>query len=149
MKKGIDYVAVGVGALIFNKEGKIFLSLRGREARNESGKWEFPGGGVEFGDTLKDTIKREIKEEFGFEIKVIELLDVCDHIIPEEKQHWVSPSFICAIKSGAPKILEPKKCDDIGWFTIDEILKLPLTIITRYNLESLRKKYPKGNPNYI
>jgi len=38
MKKGVDYIGIGVGALIVNKEGKLFLAMRGKETRNESGK---------------------------------------------------------------------------------------------------------------
>ena len=121
MKKGIDYIGVGVGAIIVNKKGELFLAKRGREARNESGKWEFPGGGVEFGDTLKDTLKREMREEYGIEIEPGKLLDVCDHIISAEHQHWVSPSFICSLTKGEPKILEPHKCEEIGWFSVEEI----------------------------
>ena len=62
MKKGVDYIGVGVGAVIFNSEGKVFLSKRGPKARNEVGTWEFPGGGVEFGEKLADALVREIKE---------------------------------------------------------------------------------------
>jgi 8-oxo-dGTP pyrophosphatase MutT (NUDIX family) len=65
MKKGIDYIGVGVGAVIFNREGPVFLARRGKQARNESGKWEFPGGGVEFGETLEHALAREILEEYG------------------------------------------------------------------------------------
>lgn len=141
MKKGVDYIGVGVGAIIVNKEGKLFLAKRGREVRNESGRWEFPGGGVEFGDTLENTLKREMKEEYGIDIKVGELLDVYDHIIPEEHQHWVSPTYICTIIKGKPKILEPHKCDKIGWFTAEEIAKMHLSIITKYNFENFVKRY--------
>lgn len=136
MKKGVDYIGVGVGALIVNDEGKLFLAKRGREVRNETGKWEFPGGGVEFGDTLEATLKREIMEEYGFEIEPIQLLDVCDHIISDEHQHWVSPSYICRVISGTPKILEPHKCDEIGWFSTDEIRKMQLSLVSRYNFEN-------------
>ncbi|MEK7123141.1 MAG: NUDIX domain-containing protein, partial [Patescibacteria group bacterium] len=104
MKKGIDYIGVGAGAVIFSLEGKVFLARRGKEAGNESGKWEFPGGGVEFNETLEHALVREVMEEYGFEIEVQELLDVGDHIIPAEKQHWVSPTFICSVKSGTPGI---------------------------------------------
>ncbi len=48
MRKGVDYIGVGVGGVIFNDEGKVFLAKRGAAARNEAGKWEFPGGAVEF-----------------------------------------------------------------------------------------------------
>ena len=147
MKKGVDYIGVGVGAVVIEK-GKVFITLRGKKARNEVGKWEIPGGGVEFGETLKDAIKREIKEENDFDIEIVELLGVNDHIIKEEKQHWVSPTFICKIKSGVPKIMESDKCEAIGWFTLDEASKLPLSIVTKYDIELLKNKYPAGLPDF-
>lgn len=146
MQRGIDYIGVGVGAAIFNSEGKLFLTLRGKKAKNERGKWEIPGGSVEFGETLEDAIIREIKEEHGIDIKMIELLDVCNHIIPNEHQHWVSPTYICKITRGEPIILEPEKCDATGWFTREEAVKLPLSIVTKYDLIQLAKKHPDGFP---
>ena len=143
MKKGIDYIGVGVGAVIMDDEGKVFLAKRGKNVRNESGKWVFPGGGVEFGEHVEDTIVREIKEELEIDIEVVELLCVNNNIIPTEKQHWISPCFICKITSGTPQILEPEKCDDIGWFTVEEALKLPLSLATSSDLESLKKKLEK------
>jgi mutator protein MutT len=140
MKKGVDFIGVGVGAIIVNNEGKLFLAKRGAEVRNESGKWEFPGGGVEFGDTLEATLKREIMEEYGVEIIVGELLDVCDHIIPDEHQHWVSPSYICSVAQGEPKICEPHKCEEIGWFSPAEIQKMDLSIVSKFNFENYFKK---------
>jgi mutator protein MutT len=139
MKKGIDYIGVGVGAVIVDAQGKIFLAKRGKEARNESGKWEFPGGAVEFGEALEQALVREVREEYGFEVEVQELLDVVNHIIPDEKQHWVSPTFLCRPKGGTPRIREPHKCDEIGWFELDEIPVEKLTIASRKSLESLRK----------
>jgi 8-oxo-dGTP diphosphatase len=121
MKRGIDYIGVGVGAVIINDQGKLFLSKRGPLSKNERGLWEFPGGSVEFGETLANALKREMLEEYGIQIEVGELLDIVDHILPEEKQHWVSPTFICHIIQGEPAILEPGKCSQIGWFAPDEI----------------------------
>src|SRR4030042_6205967 len=91
LRRGIDYIGVGVGAVIVDASGRIFLSRRGQAARNERDLWEFPGGAVEFGEKLTDALKREMCEEYGIEIDVGELLDVVDHILPGEGQHWVSP----------------------------------------------------------
>lgn len=143
MKKGVDYIGVGVGAIIANDQGKVFLSLRGREARNERGKWEFPGGGLEFMESFESGLKREIKEEYDIDIEVYEMLDVQNHVIHEEKQHWVSPSFICKYLSGTATIMEPHKCDEIGWFSITEIAEKDLSIITKQNLNSLRSNKNK------
>jgi len=139
MKKGIDYIGVGAGAIIFNKEGKIFLAKRGAEARNETHRWEFPGGGVEFGETLENALVREIREEFGFVVDVVQLLDVVNHILPEEKQHWVSPTYLCRYKNGKPSIKEPLKCEEIGWFNIDAIPSKDLSRASQKSLQSLRK----------
>ncbi|MHB8845194.1 MAG: NUDIX domain-containing protein [Nitrospirota bacterium] len=139
MKKGIDYIGVGAGAIIFNDNEELFLAKRGREARNEKLRWEFPGGSVEFGETLADALRREILEEYGFSIDVVRLLDVVDHILPEEKQHWVSPTFLCRYKNGTPSIREPHKCDDIGWFRLDAIPSKDLTLASRKSLESLER----------
>jgi 8-oxo-dGTP diphosphatase len=140
MQVGIDYIGVGVGAIIFDADGRVFLAKRGAEAQNERYRWEFPGGSVEFGEKLERAIKREILEEYGFEITVEKLLDVIDHIIPHEQQHWISPVFICKIKGGKPRIREPLKCDEIGWFELDQIPVPNLTSASQKSLEILRGK---------
>jgi len=133
MKRGVDYIGVGVGAVLQDGQGRVFLSRRGPQAKNERGLWEFPGGSVEFGETLAHALQREMREEYGIEIEVGELLDVVDHILPEEGQHWVSPTYICKLAAGDPSIREPSKCIEIGWF--DPRQAPPeLTQITRLNL---------------
>ena len=144
MTKGIDYIGVGVGALIINDEGKCLIAKRGYKAKNERGLWEIPGGGVEFGETFREAIIREVREEIGIEIEVGVLLELCDHILPEEHQHWVSPTFFARIVSGTPQIMEPEKCDEIGWFTLDEAEKLPLSQVTQHDIHALRRRFPDG-----
>jgi 8-oxo-dGTP diphosphatase len=144
MKKGIDYIGVGAGAIIFNKDGALFLAKRGKESRNEKHKWEFPGGSVEFGETLENALMREVREEFGFVIEVVQLLDVVNHILPGEKQHWVSPTYLCRYRNGKPRIREPHKCEDIGWFTLDAIPINELTTASRKSLGSLKKYLSAG-----
>jgi mutator protein MutT len=128
----VDYIGVGVGGIILNDQGRCFLAQRGPQAKNERGLWEFPGGSVEFGEKLADALQREMREEYGIEIRVGGLLDVVDHILPEEGQHWVSPTFLCTITGGEPSIREPGKCAEIGWF-FPEQMPADLTRITREN----------------
>lgn len=135
MIRGVDYIGVGVGALIVNQNGEVFLARRGPKAKNERGLWEFPGGSVEFGETLVQSLVREMQEEFGIIIQIEQLLDVVDHILPEENQHWVSPSYICTIQSGIPTIREPEKCSEIGWFNPHQ-MPTDLTQISRANLKN-------------
>jgi len=134
MKKGIDYIGVSVGVMIFNEKGELFLSKRSQNCTNEKGYWEIPGGSVEFGEKLIDAIKREMKEEYGVEIEILKQFPAADHIIPEEKQHWVPTTFLCTIKNNkTPTIIEPTKCDAIGFFLLSN-LPQPLSIITKLDI---------------
>jgi mutator protein MutT len=99
----------------------VFLARRGPGARNEAGRWEFPGGTVEFGETLEETVRREFREEYGMEVEVTGLLGVADHLLPEEGQHWVSVSYAARHVGGVPEIREPGKCTEIGWFDADAL----------------------------
>jgi 8-oxo-dGTP pyrophosphatase MutT (NUDIX family) len=76
---------------------------------------------VEFGERLADALRREVREEYGIKIAVGELLDVADHILAAERQHWVSPSYICRILSGTLSIRESGKCSAIAWFAPDDV----------------------------
>jgi 8-oxo-dGTP diphosphatase len=85
---------------------------------------------VEFGERLADALR--------IEIAVGELLDVADHLLPAEGQHWVSPSCICRVVSGTPSSRELDKCSAIAWFVPDEI-PAELTEVTRVNLANYLK----------
>ena len=134
-----------MGAVIVDDRGRLFLARRGPAAKNERGLWEFPGGAVEFGETLAEALLREMREEYGIEIRVGDLLDVVDHILLDEGQHWVSPAFICTIADGEPAILEVAKCTEIGWFEPDEVPE-DLTQITRVNLAHYRQRLAEQEP---
>jgi mutator protein MutT len=140
MIKGIDYIGVSAGAMIINDQGEIFLAQRGPKAKNERSCWENPGGGVEFSETLEGAVKREIMEEYGAEIEILKQFPAEDHLIPEERQHWVATTFLAKFKNGSiPKIMEPEKCSVIGWFKLDN-LPTPLSIITKLDFKHHAKE---------
>ncbi len=140
MIAGRDYIGVGVGAMVFDAEGRVFLSQRGPQAKNERGFWEFPGGSVEYGETLIAAIQREFREEYELEIKVIDLLGVADHILVEERQHWVSPTFIARHVGGTPKIVEPTKCTAMGWFLLSALPE-PLSAVSVEDVRTYFARY--------
>ena len=137
---GKDYIGVGVGAMVFDGAGRVFMAQRGPQAKNERGSWEFPGGTVEFGERLEEAIRREFREEYGMAIDIGELLGISDHILPDERQHWVSPTYIARHAGGEPRILEPQKCAAIGWFALDA-LPAPLSLVTVDGLRWYRQKH--------
>ncbi len=146
MQQGVDYVGVSAGTMLLNDKGEVFLSKRSRKSRNERGHWETPGGSVEFGETLAETAKREMMEEYGVEIEIIERFPAYDHLLPDEKQHWVATTFLAHLKSGqVPKIMEPDKCDAIGWFALDK-LPVPLSRIAQADLREYKKRQVAREP---
>lgn len=128
MKPGKDYIGVGCGAVILNKNNEILLQLRNKAPEKEY--WSIPGGKVEMFETLEEAIKREVKEETDVNVEVIDCLGICNHIVTNEETHWVSPSFLCKIVEGEPKIMEPTKHLDMKWFSLDNLPE-KLTITTK------------------
>ena len=135
MKPGKDYIGVGCGAFIVNEKGELLLQQRNRDP--EKGFWSIPGGKVEWMETFEDAVKREVKEECDVEITVEKLLGICDHIVKQENQHWVSPSFLCKIKKGEPKIMEPSKHLDMKWFNLNSLPE-NITITTQHAVNSYK-----------
>ena len=86
MKKGKDYIGVGGGCLILNDKNEVLLIRRAGEVRNEAGYWSKPGGGVKFGETAEEAMKREMKEELDIEIEIIGYLPHTDHIIKKQER---------------------------------------------------------------
>lgn len=144
MIAGRDYIGVGVGAIVFNAEGHVLLARRGAGAKNEKGYWEFPGGEVEFGETLIDAIHRELREEYSIEVRVIETLGTFDHILKEDHEHWVSITYIARLSNGIAKIIEPAKCTSIGWYPLTA-LPNPLSVISIDNYKRYSEKYDLEN----
>ncbi|MCX6798951.1 MAG: NUDIX domain-containing protein [Candidatus Diapherotrites archaeon] len=136
---GVDFIGVGVGVMVRNKKGEVLLGLRTKNARNEAGKWTFPGGALEFGETLEQCAVREAKEEFGITVKPLRLLAVIDHIIPDEKQHWCNPVLEAKIVRGAPRVIEPHKTSGFAWFPVGA---LPRNITS--NLKIFFRKVKSG-----
>ena len=128
MKIGKDYIGVGVGAFILNDKGEVLLQKRAVPAEKDC--WCIPGGRLEWYEKLEAAVVRETKEETDLDIEIVKLLGICNHIIEMEKSHWVAVSYLCKVKSGVAKIMEPNKASDLGWFPIDN-LPDKLTITTK------------------
>src|ERR1700753_3073280 len=110
MKAGRDCIGVGVGVVIRDDQGRVFLAQRGPQARNERGSWEFPGGELGYGETLEHAVRRELDEEYGLSVEINAQLGALDHILPAEGQHWVSVTYLARAAGGEPTIREPGKC---------------------------------------
>jgi len=139
MDKGKDYIGVSCGTIIFNKEGKVLIGQRGSAARDDEGIWDFPGGAVEYGELGEHAIEREVEEEFGIGIEVIELINLVQVIEPEK--HWIGPAYVAKLVRGEVKILEKDKFKDFKWADISKVKDMKLTTPGRQNLEAYEERY--------
>ncbi|KKP98184.1 MAG: MutT/NUDIX family protein [Candidatus Moranbacteria bacterium GW2011_GWE1_36_7] len=142
-KIGKHCIGVGCGALIFNDKKEVLLMKRSKNSKNQALWWSQPGGAVDFNEKAIVATKREIKEELGIDIDIWAEVPHIDHVLKKEQQHWMAIPFLAKIKKGVPKIMEPNKCDEIGWFALDN-LPSKLTQTTKGTIKSyLEKKYIK------
>ena len=93
---------VGVGAVILNDRGEVVLIRRGQEPR--LGEWSIPGGRLEWGETVRDGIIREVREETGLDVEVAALVDVVDSVTRDASgeivRHYVLIDFLVRPLSG-------------------------------------------------
>jgi len=95
---------VGIGGVIID-EGRALLIRRGSEPLR--GHWAIPGGTLELGESLEAGVARELLEETGVEVRVLELIEVFDRIFPSDlddgrgpKFHYVIVDYLCERVSG-------------------------------------------------
>lgn len=98
-RKAVPHNDIAV-ALIFNDEGKILIQRRPEEGLL-GGLWEFPGGKRERGETLEETCLREIREELGITIEILEPFHHLSHAYTHFKITMYA--YTCRIKSGIPR----------------------------------------------
>ena len=123
MKKGFDYIGVGVCCLCHDGKKNIVLLKRGKNARDEHGNWDIVGGGIEFGDGIEKTIRKEVMEELGSEVVSCEFLGYYDAHREYQGQptHWVQLAFKVLVNQDKVKLNEPHKFDELRWFRLDAL----------------------------
>ena len=128
-KRGIDYIGVGVGAVIINSKNEILLLLRKKPP--EADYWTIPGGAVEWFETCEDALIRECREEIGAKVKIVKLLTVVDHIVRDEGIHWISSEYLVKLMSPV-KIsnFEKTESQKMKWFPISHLPE-KITLTTR------------------
>ena len=111
---------ITVTAAVLSKGNKIFLARRNSESKH-AGKWEFPGGKMEQGESVEQCLIREIKEEFSINIAVNEFFTESIHEYEDAKIRllayritWVSGKMI------------PKDHDRLAWVPPDKLLDYDL-----------------------
>lgn len=129
---------IGVGAIII-KNGKVLLGKR--KNSHGDGTWSFPGGHLEFGESVEDSAKRETKEETGLMIDSFEKSVFTNDVFEEENKHYVTLYAIAKISEGEPVVAEPEKCEEWKWFDWDNLpnpLFVPIENLLKQNFNPFK-----------
>ena len=121
---------VGVGACVF-KDDEVLLVKRGKPPLART--WSLPGGGVKPSENLKDAVIREVKEECGIDIEVIDLIKEFEYIEREDdgrvKYHYIVFDFKALYKGGT--LFSSSDALDARWVPLDKLPDFGITIAVK------------------
>ena len=112
---------ITVVAALIEKDGKYLIARRSTGSSDVLGKWEFPGGKVEQGETFAQALMRELNEEMEMNVKILDN----DFYMSIHHQY---PDFAITMHSFIVKVSDPtfvmKEHLDFKWLNVDELLSL-------------------------
>lgn len=124
---------VRVAAAVIRDHNRIFATARGYGVFK--GKWEFPGGKIETGETSQEALKREIREELATEIEVGELIDTIEYDYPDF--HLTMECFWGKVVNGE---LELKEHEAAKWLTRENLYSVEWLPADVQLIEKIKEK---------
>jgi ADP-ribose pyrophosphatase YjhB (NUDIX family) len=128
-----DRPVVGVGGVVI-ENGRALLIKRGSEPL--LGQWSIPGGTLELGESLQEGVARELLEETGLEVEVLDMIEAFDRIFLDPaaanskdrsrpKYHYVIVDYLCERLAGEAQA--GSDVTDIAYATEDELETFNMT----------------------
>jgi 8-oxo-dGTP diphosphatase len=118
---------VGVGGVVIS-ESRALLIRRGHPPLE--GQWSIPGGTLEVGEGIAEGIAREMAEETGIQVRVLDLIEVFDRIFRDGEgrvqYHFVILDYLCEAMSGSARA--GGDVTDVDWAREEELGKFELTV---------------------
>ncbi len=131
---------VGVGGVVIHS-GRALLVRRA--APPLLGEWSIPGGLLEVGETLREGVARELREETGLVVRVVRLIDAFDRIFPADKKqaakpqyHYVLLDYLCEVVQG--EATAGSDAAEVAWARESELPQYGLAPAT---LQVVRKAF--------
>jgi len=130
-----EHPLVGVGGVVIDN-GRALLVRRG--AAPAQGEWSIPGGLLEVGETIEQGVARELAEETGLKVRVVELLEVLERIFPappgengappdprRPQYHFVILDYLCEPRGGT--LAAGSDAAEFAWAREEDLGKFGVT----------------------
>jgi 8-oxo-dGTP diphosphatase len=128
-----DRPVVGIGGVVIENEQALLIK-RGSEPL--LGQWSIPGGTLELGESLQQGVARELLEETGLEVQVLDMIEAFDRIFLDPaaanardrsrpKYHYVIVDYLCQRRAGEARA--GSDVTDIAYATEQELEKFQMT----------------------
>lgn len=119
-----------VSAAFIFRNGRVLMAKRSSKANIFPNQYELPGGKIEFGEEPREALKREIMEELGVRIRVIEPFHVYNYIVYDGKAHYIEIVFLVELLDDESRI-ELKEHEDIKWVNRNELESITMSDETK------------------
>jgi 8-oxo-dGTP diphosphatase len=127
---------IGVGVVLLNDKRQILLGKRLKKLGY--GFWSFPGGHLEFYESVIDCARREVKEETNLDVGFLIKGPYTEDFIEEEKHYFTMYVMGFDLKTSELQNMEPDKTEDWNWFDLnklpDPVWRPVETLLTNVNL---------------
>jgi nucleoside triphosphatase len=123
-----------VGALIFNRNDRVLLVLSERWG----GKYVVPGGHIELGERIEESVLREVKEETGLDVYDLKFVMMQECVYDEgfyKKMHFIFFDYSCTTDADEDEVILNHEAQAYSWVTLDEALDMALDPYTRRLIE--------------
>ena len=132
-----------LAGIIFNKQGKALILQRSADEDVYPEMWELPSGKREFFESSHDSLRREIKEETGLDVKIIQPCSVFEYKIekPTEIRDSTQINFIVTSESSEVNLSDEHQ--NFAWISEGEIEQCDMSDETKKTIRSAFNLHPK------
>lgn len=123
-----------VAAALFDPIGRVLIAQR-PAGKALAGRWEFPGGKIDHGESERDALARELREELGIDVKAAERMLELRHEYPE--RHVALCMWRVREYRGVP---EPRDGQALKWVRPEELVHEDLLEADRPIVQALSKR---------